>query len=59
MQNLTKHYKERFVLKVGEHLRSVEVEEILYFFSLEKATFAQTPDGRSHILDFTMDQLES
>jgi DNA-binding LytR/AlgR family response regulator len=59
MQSLTKRYKERFVLKVGEHLRSVEVDEILFFFSLEKTTFAQTADGRKHILDFTMDQLES
>jgi DNA-binding LytR/AlgR family response regulator len=58
MQTLTKKYKERFVLKVGEHLKSVEVDEILFFFSLEKATFAQTSDGRKHILDFTMDQIE-
>lgn len=59
MQSLTKRYKERFVLKVGEHLRSVEVDEILFFYSLEKTTFAQTSDGRKHILDFTLDQLES
>jgi len=58
MQMLTKKYKERFVIKVGEHLKSVEVQEILFFFSLEKTTFAQTRDGRKHILDFTLDQLE-
>jgi DNA-binding LytR/AlgR family response regulator len=58
MQMLTKKHKERFVIKVGEHLKSIEVAEILFFFSLEKATFAQTKDGRKHILDFTMDQLE-
>lgn len=58
MQMLTKKYKQRFVLKVGEHLRSVEVTEILFFFSLEKATFCQTKDGRKHILDFTLDQLD-
>jgi DNA-binding LytR/AlgR family response regulator len=58
MQMLTKKYKERFVVKVGEHLKSVEVAEVLFFFSLEKTTFAQTKDGRKHILDFTMDQLE-
>jgi len=58
MQMLTKKYKERFVIKVGEHLRSVEVSEILFFFSLDKATFAQTKDGRKHVLDFTMDQVE-
>jgi DNA-binding LytR/AlgR family response regulator len=58
MQMLSKKYKERFVIKVGEHLKSVEVGEILFFFSLEKTTFAQTMDGRKHILDFTLDQLE-
>lgn len=58
MQMLTKKYKERFVVKVGEHLKSVEVMEILFFYSLEKATFAQTKDGRKHILDFSMEQLE-
>jgi len=40
MQMLSKKYKERFVIKVGEHLKSVEVAEILFFFSLEKTTFA-------------------
>jgi len=58
IQMLTKKYKERFVIKVGEHLKSLEVKEILFFFSLEKTTFAQTRDGRKHILDFTLDQLE-
>ncbi|MCW5910649.1 MAG: response regulator transcription factor [Cyclobacteriaceae bacterium] len=58
MHMLTKKYKERFIIKVGEHLKSVEVGEILFFFSLEKTTFAQTADGRKHILDFTLDQLD-
>jgi DNA-binding LytR/AlgR family response regulator len=58
IQMLAKKYKERFVIKVGEHLKSVEVSEILFFFSLEKTTFAQTKDGRKHILDFTLDQLD-
>jgi DNA-binding LytR/AlgR family response regulator len=59
MQSLTKRYRERFVLRIGEHLKSVEVDDILFFFSLDKASFAQTNDGRKHILDFTMDQLEA
>ena len=58
VQMLTKKYKERFVIKVGEHLKSIETKEILFFFSLEKATFAQTSEGRKHILDFTLDQLD-
>lgn len=58
MQMLAKKYKERFIIKTGERLRQVNVKDILFFFSLEKATFAQTNDGRKHILDFTLDQIE-
>jgi len=58
IQMLGKKYKERFVIKVGEHLRSVETKDILFFYSQEKTTFAQATDGRTHILDFTLDQLE-
>lgn len=59
MQMLTKKYKERFLVKVGEHLKTIETTDILFFYSLEKTTFAQTVDGRKHILDFTIDQLEN
>lgn len=59
MQMLTKRYKERFVIKVGEHLKTFSTDEILFFFSQDKATFAQTSDGRKYVLDFSMDHLES
>lgn len=55
---LTRQYKTRFVIKVGEHLKSIEVSDILYFFSLEKTTFAKLTDGRKHIIDFSLEQLE-
>ncbi|HEV8515298.1 MAG TPA: LytTR family DNA-binding domain-containing protein [Cyclobacteriaceae bacterium] len=58
VQMLAKKYKERFVIKVGEHLKSFEANDIQFFFSMEKTTFGQTADGRKHILDFTIDQLE-
>lgn len=58
MLMLTKRYKERFVIRVGEHLKSVGITDILYFYSLEKTTFAQTTDSRKYILDYTLDQLE-
>ncbi|MEP2671627.1 MAG: LytTR family DNA-binding domain-containing protein [Cyclobacteriaceae bacterium] len=58
MQMLTKKYKERFVTKVGEHLRFIDVVDVLYFFSTDKVTFCVTSDARKHILDFTLDQLE-
>lgn len=55
---LTRRYKSRFVIKVGEHLKTIEVESVLYFFSQEKTTFCSTSDNRNLILDFTLEQLE-
>lgn len=58
MQMLTKRYKSRFVIKVGEHLRTIEATSILYFYSQEKTTFCFTTENRSMVLDYTLDQLE-
>ena len=58
VQMLTKRYKSRFMIKVGEHLKTVDSQNILYFFSQDKTTFCQTTDSRSLILDYTLDQLE-
>lgn len=56
---LTQKFKTRFVIKVGEHLRTVETSSLLYFVSKDKVTFGVAEDGRSHILDYTLEQLES
>jgi two-component system, LytTR family, response regulator len=55
MQN---DFKTRFVIKVGAHLKSVAVVDILYFYSEDKATFAQTKDARSYVLDYTVEQVQ-
>ncbi|MGI4885548.1 MAG: LytR/AlgR family response regulator transcription factor [Janthinobacterium lividum] len=52
-------YKTQFVVRVGEHLKVVPVGQVAYFFSLEKATFLQTAEGRKYVVDYTMDQLET
>lgn len=58
VEMLLKKYKTRFVVKVGEHLRTIEVQSIRYFYSHEKTTFCVTDDNRNHILDYTLEQLE-
>lgn len=54
---LEKPFKNRFVIKVGEHLRSVEADNILCFFSHEKATHICTGDNRILIIDYSLDHL--
>jgi two-component system, LytTR family, response regulator len=55
---LAPEYKERFVVKVGPHLRPIEISEIQYFYSLEKATFLFTEQNKNYSLDYSLDQLE-
>lgn len=52
-------YKKRFSIKVGQHLKLINIDEIECFYSENKGTYAYTVDGRNHLLDNTLDQLES
>nr|WKN38829.1 LytTR family DNA-binding domain-containing protein [Tunicatimonas sp. TK19036] len=51
-------YKNRFVVKIGEHIKAIPTEDVLYFFSQEKMTYLQTQAGKHFIIDYPLDQLE-
>lgn len=53
-----KSYKERFLVKVGPHLRVVETPDILYFYSLQKGTYLKLADGKDYVLDITLETAE-
>jgi DNA-binding LytR/AlgR family response regulator len=55
---LKKQYKTRFVIKVGEHLKSIAVGEISFFYSLDKATFLCTSDFKTYLVDYSLDRIE-
>jgi DNA-binding LytR/AlgR family response regulator len=55
----TKTYKSRFMIKVGDKIKSIPIEEILAFYSLEKATYLHTTSNRDYCIDYSVDQLES
>lgn len=52
-------FKERFLVKIGQHFVHLHVSEIAYFFSEDGVAFAQCLDGKKHIVEYTLDQLES
>ena len=54
---LRKQYKTRFVIKVGEHLKSITVEDILFFYSLDKATYLCTADFKTYLVDYSLDRI--
>lgn len=51
-------FKSRFMVKVGDKIKSIPVEEILVFYSSEKASFIRTTDGHHYCIDYALDQLE-
>ncbi len=58
LKMLTRKYKARFVVKVGERIRSVPVEEIQCFYSMDKASYLQTADNRHYVMDDSLEQVE-
>ncbi len=54
---IEKPYKNRFVIKVGEHLRSISTEDIQCFLSLEKTTNICTGERRIFVIDYSLDHI--
>jgi len=53
-----KQPKSRFMVKVGEKIRSIGVEDIKLFYSFEKATYLHTQTGRDYIIEYSLDELQ-
>ena len=58
INNLTNKYKDRFVVKVGLYIKPIETSNIVYFYSMEKATYIHTNDKRNYVIDFSLEQIE-
>lgn len=50
-------YKTRFMVTVGNKIRSIETSEVAYFYSDEKITFLATRDGQHLPIEFSLDKL--
>ncbi|WP_421879601.1 LytR/AlgR family response regulator transcription factor [Marinoscillum sp.] len=58
MQALKPNGKERFVVKVGDHLKSVITKDIQLIYSQDKGTYLFTREGKRFLVDYTMDKVE-
>ena len=50
-------FKQRFLIKSGQHLNYIQTKDIAYFFSEDGISFAQCTNGKKHIIEYTLDQL--
>lgn len=57
--NTPKQFKNRFVVKYGEHLKTINISEAAYFYTEDKINFITTNEGRRYIIDYNLDSLET
>lgn len=51
-------YKKRFIIRFGEHIKTLAVENISYCVSENKNTYAKSFDGLTYPMDYNLDTLE-
>jgi DNA-binding LytR/AlgR family response regulator len=51
----TKEYKKRFIVKTGEKIIIIPVEDIAYCYSEDKSTYAVNRNGTRRLLDYSLD----
>ena len=57
MQNKGKNYRTRFLVSGAERFKPLQVEDIAYFYSENKVTFAVTYTNREYIIDLSLNKL--
>jgi len=55
----TKNYKSRFMIKVGEKIKTIKVEDVNAFYSEHKGTYLLTNAGRNYVLDSPLEHVAS
>ncbi|NER10926.1 two component transcriptional regulator, LytTR family [Muriicola jejuensis] len=56
---IEREYKMRFTVRVGQHLKIIHADDVECFYSENKGTYAAITEGRSYLLDTTLEQLET
>ena len=55
----TKEYKNRFMVKLGEHIRSITADQIALFYADGRDVYLVTTQPRKFIVDYTLESLEN
>ncbi len=55
----SKEYKNRFMVKLGEHIRSITTDQISVFYADGRDVYLVTTQNRKLIIDYTLEALEN
>lgn len=51
-------WQQRFLLRLPEQIKAIDIQEIAYFYIESRLTFMQLKDGKCYPSDFNLEQLE-
>lgn len=54
----SKNYKSRFMIKIGDHIRSVTTDEIVYFYAEGRNAYVINKQSRRLIIDYKLEELD-
>jgi len=57
-QQQAREYRQRFPVRQGQRLHSVEVSEAACFYTEERVSFFRSWNNQKYILDYTLDEIE-
>ena len=58
IQKETPQKLKRFLIRVGQTLKTVEVNDVAYFYTEDKITFLISNEGKRYPIDFSLEKLE-
>lgn len=58
IQQLPVRNKERFLIKIGEHYKSIPTSDIFCFYILERSVFLFSNSGKSYPVDYSLDKIQ-
>ncbi|MEM8939511.1 MAG: LytTR family DNA-binding domain-containing protein [Bacteroidota bacterium] len=58
VKSLNPNGKERFVVKVGDYLKTVETKDIQLIYSQDKGTYLLSSSGKRFLVDYSLDRIE-
>src|SRR6478672_3258750 len=54
----SKEFRKRFTVKIGQHLKVINADEVECFYSENKGTYLHTSDNRDYLIEPTLEILE-
>ncbi len=59
LSNKLPEYQKRFIINAGQKIKTVSVEDIAYFYVIEKSVFLCTHQNERYALEYSLDNLEA